>query len=168
MTEGVQQGDALMRTWLRFVRMNQRLYAAMNQELRRLDLSIPQFDVLSTLTEREGITQQELAERLYVTKGNVSGLVDRLAASGLVVRQPIAGDRRSYALHLTEKGRALAERGIAAQRAYVERTLGVLPHTDIAELERVLLAWRDILRRDEEDRSGSAGRTGRIRSPAAE
>ena len=62
-------------------------------ELKALGLSIPQFDLLSTLTEREGMSQQELAEQLYVTKGNVSGLLDRIVEAGLVepARSPATG-----------------------------------------------------------------------------
>jgi MarR family transcriptional regulator, organic hydroperoxide resistance regulator len=131
-----------VRVYFRLLRLHRRIGGAIARELKALGLSIPQFDLLSTLTEREGTTQQELAERLYVTKGNVSGLVDRLVEAGLVERRA-AGDRRSHALHLTRKGRELAERGIAAQRAYVARTLGRLPDRDLAELERIVLAWRE-------------------------
>ena len=72
---------------------------------------MPQCDVLTTLTEKEGVSQQELAERLYVTKGNISGLLDRLEAAGLVERRAIAADRRQYAIYLTEAGRAVAREG---------------------------------------------------------
>jgi MarR family transcriptional regulator, organic hydroperoxide resistance regulator len=132
-----------LRVWLRFVRLQQRLSAAVAGELRTIGLSIPQFDVISTLTEREGMTQQELAERLYVTKGNVSGLIDRMVDAGLVERRPIPGDRRSHALHLTERGRELAERGIALQRSYVDATLGRLGSGDVAELDRIVRLWRE-------------------------
>lgn len=135
-----------LRVWFRFVRLHRRVSAAVGAELRRLGLSIPQFDVLSTLTEREGLTQQELAARLYVTKGNVSGLIDRLVEARLVERHPIPGDRRSHALHLTSEGTRLARAGIAAQTAYVGRTLGSLPPADLAEFERLVLIWRDAAR----------------------
>ncbi|HEX2724429.1 MAG TPA: MarR family transcriptional regulator, partial [Beijerinckiaceae bacterium] len=82
------------------------------------------------------------------TKGNVSGLVDRLVEAGLVERRAIPGDRRSHALHLTRAGRALAEQGIAAQDAYVRRTLGRLSRADLAELNRIVLAWRETARAD--------------------
>jgi MarR family transcriptional regulator, organic hydroperoxide resistance regulator len=141
-----------LRIWFRFVRLHRRASSAIAAELKVLGLSIPQFDLLSTLTEREGLSQQELAERLYVTKGNVSGLVDRLAEAGLVERRPIPDDRRSYALHLTGEGRSLAEQGIAAQQDYVARTLGRLPQADLAELERIVLAWRDLARTEEANR----------------
>lgn len=135
-----------LRVWFRFIRLQRRVSAAIAAELKALGLSIPQFDVLSTLTEREGVTQQELAERLYVTKGNVSGLVDRLVEASLMERRASPGDRRSHALFLTRDGRRLVERGMAVQAAYVRQTLGRLPAADIADLERLVLAWRDEVR----------------------
>lgn len=134
------------RVWFRFMRLHQRMLMQMTARIRTLGLSIPQFDLLSTLTEQEGISQSELAERLYVTKGNVSGLVDRLVQAGLVERRAIAGDRRSYAMHLTAEGRRLAEAGIAAQRDFVASTLGKLKPDDLAELDRLVLLWRDLAR----------------------
>jgi DNA-binding MarR family transcriptional regulator len=125
------------------MRLHQRMLMQMTGRIRTLGLSIPQFDLLSTLTEQEGISQSELAERLYVTKGNVSGLVDRLVQAGLVERRAIVGDRRSYAMHLTPEGRRLAEAGMTTQRDYVAQTLGKLPHDDLAELDRLVLAWRE-------------------------
>lgn len=134
------------RVWFRFMRLHQRMLMKMTARIRALGLSIPQFDLLSTLTEREGISQNELAERLYVTKGNVSGLVDRLVQAGLVERRAIAGDRRSYAMHLTPEGRRLAEEGIKTQRDFVAQTLGKLPVGDLAELDRLVLDWRERVR----------------------
>jgi DNA-binding MarR family transcriptional regulator len=132
-----------LRVWFRFIRLHRRVSSAIAAALKEIGLSIPQFDLLSTLTEQDGLTQQVLAERLYVTKGNVSGLVDRLVEAGLVERRPIPDDRRSHALYLTAKGRDLAQKGIRAQRAYVRATLGHLPASDLKELERIVLAWRD-------------------------
>ena len=132
-----------MRIWFRFLRLHQRLSASMASRLRAIGLSVPQFDLMSTLSEREGITQSALAERLYVTKGNVSGLVDRLAQAGLIERRAIDGDKRSHALHLTRKGRSLVELGLATQRQYVTSTLGHLPPADLIEFERLVLVWRN-------------------------
>jgi len=145
---GAHDPDPL-RVWFRFVRLNRRVSAAVATEMKSLGLSIPQFDLLSTLTEQEGLTQQVLAARLYVTKGNVSGLVDRLVEAGLVERRASPGDRRSHALHLTREGRRLAERAMAAQADYVRETLGRLPASDLVTLERLVLAWRDKARERE-------------------
>jgi MarR family transcriptional regulator, organic hydroperoxide resistance regulator len=135
-----------MRVWFRLLRLHHRAVGAMSSRLRELGLSVAQFDMLSTLSEREGISQSELATRLYVTKGNVSGLVDRMVGAGLVERRAIAGDRRSYALHLTAEGQRLAAEGIASQQAFVAATLGELPPQDVVELERIILAWREKVR----------------------
>ncbi len=75
------------RIYFRFIRLHQRVFSEMGQTLKPTGLSIPQFDVLSTLTEQQGLSQSDLAARLYVTKGNVSGLIDRLVEAGLVERR---------------------------------------------------------------------------------
>jgi DNA-binding MarR family transcriptional regulator len=137
---------ALLRVWFRFLRLHQRITGRAAQEFRRIGLSLPQFDLLSTLSGREGASQQDIAERLYVTKGNVSGLIDRLAAQGFVERRALPGDRRSYALHLTPEGRAVTERGLALQADLVAATLGTLSATDIAAFDRILGAWRERVR----------------------
>ncbi|TAJ34830.1 MULTISPECIES: MarR family transcriptional regulator [unclassified Bosea (in: a-proteobacteria)] len=139
------------RVWFRVMRLHQRMLVQMTARIRAIGLSIPQFDLLSTLTEQEGISQSELAERLYVTKGNVSGLVDRLVQAGLVERRAIAGDRRSYAMHLTPEGRRLAETGLAIQRDFVANTLGRLPPAELAELDRLVIRWRDFARAADKD-----------------
>lgn len=138
--------EDVLRTWFRFLRLHQRITSRATQEFRRLGISVPQFDLLSTLSEREGVSQQEIAERLYVTKGNVSGLIDRLEAQGFVERRALPNDRRSYALHLTPEGRRLAETGLAMQSRLITATLGQLPRADIEALDRILVSWRDVVR----------------------
>ena len=61
-----------VRVWFRLIRLEARMQAAVGERLRQIGVSIPQCDVLTTLSEAEGVSQQELAQRLYVTKGNIS------------------------------------------------------------------------------------------------
>lgn len=142
----VSRSEHAERVWFRWLRLQTRMEGYVAERLKTIGLSIPQCDVLTTLTEREGLSQQDLAERLYVTKGNISGLIDRLAAAGHVERRSIAGDRRSHAIYLTASGRKLAEEGIALQRDFVARTIGRLSEEQIAEFEALLIATRDQLR----------------------
>lgn len=134
------------RVWFRMIRLHQALYNEVASRLRITGLSVPQFDVLSTLTEREGMSQRELAERLYVTKGNVSGLIDRLVDAGLVERRSIPEDRRSHALYLTPEGARLARLGIGVQGKFMDDTLGKLTDADVETLDRILVSWRDVVR----------------------
>ncbi len=134
------------RVWFRLIRLETRLRLAVAKRLRRIGLSVPQCDVLTTLSEREGLSQQELAERLYVTKGNISGLVDRLVVAGFVVRRAIAADRRAHALYLTPEGHRVATEGIAIQRRFVAETFGRLSPADLARFDALLVATRDFVR----------------------
>ena len=122
---------------------------AVSDSLRKIGLSVPQCDVLSTLTEKEGVSQQDLAQRLYVTKGNISGLIDRLASAGLVERRSIAADKRQHAIYLTEPGRRAAEAAIGVQHAIIARSFGRLPEARLAIFEELLIATRDLLRASE-------------------
>src|SRR5258708_14489789 len=135
-----------LRVWFRLMRLETRMRTAVADGLREIGLSVPQCDVLTTLTEQEGVSQQDLAKRLYVTKGNISGLIDRLVAAGLVERRATAADKRQHAIFLTSAGRAAAEEAIACQQRFVARTIGRLPAEDLAALERLLIATRDLVR----------------------
>src|SRR5215470_7880218 len=76
----------------------------------RWELSPSQFNVLNLLTtEAAGLSQIELGRLLITHRSNVTGLVDRLAARGLVERRDVTGDRRAYRIVLTPAGRRLIQ-----------------------------------------------------------
>jgi len=138
-----------VRVWFRLIRLEARLGAAVSERLREIGLSVPQCDVLTTLTEAEGVSQQTLAERLYVTKGNISGLLDRLESAKLVERRSTATDRRQYEIYLTAEGRTRAERAIAIQHDLIDATIGRMDRSDLGIFECMLVALRDIVRERE-------------------
>ena len=133
------------RVWFRLIRLHGKLSVAFGKRLRDIHLSIPQCDVLCALMEREGVSQQDLAERLFVTKGNISGLIDRLVSSQLVERRKLKGDRRTHAIYLTPQGRNLGVQGSALQRAFVEQVLGRLDHAQLVGLDALLTLTGDML-----------------------
>ena len=137
------------RVWFRMIRLHGNMSVAFGKRLRDINLSIPQCDVLSTLTEREGVSQQDLAERLFVTKGNISGLIDRLATANLVERRSLDGDRRTHAIYLTAEGRRVALLGIAIQRAFVAETLGKLSPEQLAHMNALFVLTSEILNKNE-------------------
>src|SRR4051812_12875093 len=65
-----------------------------------LDLTPPQFDVIATLGNTEGMTFRELGERTLITKGTLTGVVDRLEAKEIVVRESSPKDGRSTIVRL--------------------------------------------------------------------
>src|SRR6476646_6481138 len=76
-----------LNTWIQLVRTFARVQRLVMQMLMAEDGTRAQVDLLATLRFNDGVTQQELAERLLVTKGNVCGLIDRLEKIGWVQRK---------------------------------------------------------------------------------
>lgn len=127
-----------VKVWVTFARVYTRLERRQSQALAAHGLSLPQFDVLATLWHGEGITQQELAERLLVTKGNVVGLIDRVSAAGWVERRPDPEDRRANRLYLTDAGRQLVCQALPCQAADVRKAFGRLGEDDLRRMHQLL------------------------------
>ncbi|MGH1368622.1 MAG: MarR family winged helix-turn-helix transcriptional regulator [Maritimibacter sp.] len=81
------------------------------------DLTPVQFAALSALAKTPGIDQASLAAHIAYDKVTLGGVVDRLAAKGLLSRAPSATDRRAKALTLTPKGEAALAAATPAVRA---------------------------------------------------
>ena len=122
-------------TWLRLARTYQKIQHAANTQLRSSGLSLAQFDVLAQVGAREGMTQQDLAEVLVVTKGNVCHLLDRMEQSGWIARRPSG---RANSLHLTPDGRALFDTVVPAHEAWVAEQFQVLTPDEQAGLRSML------------------------------
>lgn len=75
--------------------------------LDEFHLSRPQAFLLYELGSGLPLSQHEVADRLHCEPSNVTGLIDRLEAKGLVERRPDPADRRVKRLVTTEKGRTL-------------------------------------------------------------
>lgn len=85
-----------------------------------VDLSPVQCHVLYLIEPGQPLPMRRLAERLSCDASNVTGLVDRLEARGLVERRPSPADRRVKVLHLTTSGTRL--------RTDLMRHVGGRPH----------------------------------------
>jgi DNA-binding MarR family transcriptional regulator len=90
--------------------MSHRLVAG--AALRELGLSFTQAHTLRMLDAEEPLPMSALAERLFCDASNVTGLVDRLEARGLVERQPGEADRRVKGLTLTPDGVELRKQAL--------------------------------------------------------
>lgn len=121
-----QASDPSLQTWLALWRAYQKMQRELEGVLSDSGLTLAQFDVLANLGMSEGITQQELAERLLVTKGNVCGVLDRMESAGLVERRPDAKDRRANRIHLTRQGRAALHGAFPAHLGMIQRCFETL------------------------------------------
>ncbi len=72
----------------------------------KFDTTLPRFELLSALDRvTDGLTMGELSHWLMVSKGNVTGIAERLSEDGFIRREPTPTDRRSFMVTLTDKGR---------------------------------------------------------------
>jgi len=124
--------------WLYMMRVTDRLQRLESDNLARYNLTQAQFGVLAHLSANDGISQQKLSEGLFVTKGNVCGLIDRLEERGLVVRESDPEDRRSNRLVLTLQGRELIEQVIPLNEQFISDYMSVLSQDEQETLRSLL------------------------------
>ena len=127
-------GTLNLETWVRLIRICQKVTRKVERVLEPHGLTSAQFDVLVTLAQADGIPQQELSDRLLVTKGNVCGLIDRASASGWVERRPDAEDRRVNRLFLTDRGREQLALVMPEKRRVINSVLESLRPEEIEQM----------------------------------
>ena len=143
--------DAL-RLWLRLFTCTQLLERAIRVRLRReFATTLPRFDFLAQLERNpEGLKMGELSKALMVTGGNITGLTDQLVSEGLVKRQPIASDRRAFAVRLTARGKRAFDAMAAAHERWVIELLAGLTVSERRSLYALLGRAKAAVRRLEE------------------
>ena len=119
------------------VRAHQAFTVCDEKDVRKLGLTLPQYDVIATLGNTQGMTFKELGQRTLITKGTLTGVIDRLEAKGFVKRVA-AQDRRSTVAVLTSKGSILFESTFPAHVAYLKKRFACLSDREMNSLQRCL------------------------------
>src|SRR5882762_6774149 len=134
--------EAAIQAWARLIRVEQTLLGRVEDDLKSAGLPpLVWYDVLLELVrEPEGrLRHRDLHRRMLLAKYNLSRLLDRLEAEGLVSREPIEEDARGEYLCLTSKGRELQRRMWPVYRKAIAMHFAHrLSATDIDDLLRVL------------------------------
>ncbi len=109
---------------------------------RRHDLSIADFNLMGALRiERpQQLRATDLAITLQVSNGALTARVARLASKGMLIRSPVRGDRRAFALELTPDGAAKVEaiHSAISQDSHFVREVNRLSDSDRAVFECVM------------------------------
>jgi DNA-binding MarR family transcriptional regulator len=121
--------------WLRLARVFQKIDSRSERFFHGHRLNTAQFDVLAKVGAASGITQQELADALLVTKGNISQLLRKMEQDGLIARRH---EGRTNCLQLTERGQEQYERVVPQQEAHIAELLSPLTPEEQRELLRLL------------------------------
>ena len=125
-----------LRLWIRLLRAARGIEGELRERLRKqFSITLPQFDVMAALARNEsGMNMTELSRMLMVSNGNVTGIIDRLAADKLVLRQAPANDRRSYIVRLTPKGAAQFAIVAKAHEGWIDELLAGFGAAEAEEL----------------------------------
>lgn len=114
-----------LRLWLRMLKTTRRIEQRLRENLRvEFDTTLPRFDVMAALARHpEGLKMSDLSGVLRVSNGNVTGIVDRLVAEGLMQRVPVPGDRRATLVRLTASGQQEFARQAQAHAGWIDELL---------------------------------------------
>ncbi|MGC1680308.1 MAG: MarR family transcriptional regulator [Pseudolabrys sp.] len=135
-----------LRLWLRLLRSSRAIEAQLRERLRTgFSITLPQFDVMAALARsEEGMTMTELSRQLMVSNGNVTGIIDRLVAEKLVLRQAPASDRRSFIVRLTPKGASQFSVIAKAHEGWIDE---MLEEFGAMEAESIISQLDELVRR---------------------
>jgi MarR family transcriptional regulator, 2-MHQ and catechol-resistance regulon repressor len=134
---GDRQGQAL-KAWVVLARAYNTVSARAQADIARHDLTHAEFAILEALLHRGPLLLRELKEKILVTAGGITYLVDRLQARGLVERRPCERDRRAYYATLTVAGQELIA-GIFPEHARaIEAAFAALTDEELVEAARLM------------------------------
>lgn len=121
------------------------LHQRMDDVLRPLGLSVPQYACLQALSDTPGITGSELARRAFVSRQSMNVLLQGLEKRGLIERSEDPGPRRERATILTAAAIPLIDRARTVVAAVAATMAGDFTGDDLLRLRTLLAACRDSL-----------------------
>jgi MarR family transcriptional regulator, 2-MHQ and catechol-resistance regulon repressor len=109
-----------------------------NAQIRDFGLTPAQFDVIGTLGNTDGMTFKELGTQCLITKGTLTGVIDRMEAQGWVQRISSKTDKRSTRVVLTRDGEKLFHKWFPIHIQYLKQPFSTLSKAEFAQLEGFL------------------------------
>jgi len=116
------------------------------EHVRKLGLTSAQFDIIATLGNTPGMTCKKLGEKTLITKGTLTGVLDRLEVRGLIRRTASDADRRQVFLLLTPQGVRTFERAFPAHIDHLKPAFTALSPRELDQAAQLLHKLRDALR----------------------
>lgn len=106
--------------------------------IRAMELTPPQFDIIATLGNTAGMSPKMLSEKTLITKGTLTGVVDRLIGKGLVSRTASETDGRGLHIQLSKQGERLFARIFPEHLAHLQPVFAQLSYAEIDTLTEKL------------------------------
>jgi DNA-binding MarR family transcriptional regulator len=113
--------------------------------IKSMDLTSPQFDVIATLANQPPMTCKALGEKTLITKGTLTGIIDRLEIKELVERTTNVDDGRSQKIQLSAKGQEVFSQAFPSHMKHLERAFNQLSQKERLNLTNSLKKLRDAM-----------------------
>jgi MarR family transcriptional regulator, 2-MHQ and catechol-resistance regulon repressor len=127
-----------VRAYVKLFRASRAVLARVEPRLAAAGLTPTQLGVLEGILHKGPMTQRELGRKVLTSAGNMTDVIDKLQARGLVRRIRGCGDRRSVRVELTEDGQALIGGLFPRHAADIAGAMSGLDAAELAELGRLL------------------------------
>lgn len=133
-------GDTFVSSYLLYLlaAVSDRASAQFHAHVRAQGLRVPEWRVLACLSDDDGAMITRLARFALMEQSRLTRIIDQMAERALVTRRSDPKDGRRVRVHLTEEGRALAERLIADAKVHEAEVLAGLAPEEAAALKPVL------------------------------
>ena len=129
-----------LRLWLRLLSTARRVEAELRERFRlQFETTLSRFDVMAALARHEdGLKMSALGGLLRVSNGNVTVVVQRLEKDGLLIRTPLAGDRRAMLVRLSERGKIAFIEQAQEHEKWITELLREIPDEEATLIEQGL------------------------------
>lgn len=107
-------------------------------DVKAMGLTITQFDVIATLGNQRPMTCKDLGEKTLVTKGTLTGVLERLEAKEILECKLNPKDACSQLIGLTQVGQDLFERVFPAHLQHLEKAFSKLSEKELLEINQAL------------------------------
>jgi MarR family transcriptional regulator, 2-MHQ and catechol-resistance regulon repressor len=121
------------------VRAYQAFSAYSETHVRQFDLTPAQFDVIATLGNTNGLSMGEIGEKTLITKGTLTGVIDRLIQKQLVLREVPEDNRRNVIVQLTPHGQQIFEQSFPSHIAHLKERFDRLQPEELEMLTDLLV-----------------------------
>lgn len=139
-TRLIEQDHHSIKLWLRLLTCSSLIERHLRTALREeFDTTLPRFDFMAQLDRvPEGLAMGELSKRMMVSGGNVSGIASQLVKEGLISRQPVPNNRRTFIVKLSPEGRRFFQKMAVRHEQWVISLLGELSMEDVTQIMGLL------------------------------
>jgi len=133
-----KKADLALSMWVKLGRAFATFNRRTIEDIKRYNLTEPQFDVLQTLGHLGPLTFSQLCKKLFVSGGNMTVVVDNLEKGGIVERVPHTKDRRVKLVQLTAKGKKLFNEIFIQHVECIQKIASVLSEKEQEQLSYLL------------------------------